>query len=165
MILKYLTKQFYINLLIIISIFAIDRISKIYVIYLDKFNQSYELFTSKFLNIFLIWNKGIAFGLFSFDQGYFYKLITLIIIIVVFIVFIMMLQNNGLKKYSLLLILSGSLGNLYDRILYAGVPDFIDFHIGDFHWFIFNVADIFITIGVIFMILLEFFGNNNKIYE
>ena len=165
MILKYLTKKFYINLLIIITIFAVDRISKIYVIHLDKFNQGYELFSSKFMNIFLIWNKGIAFGLFSFDQGNFYKLITLIIAMVILIVFIMMLQNNGFRKYSLLLIFGGSLGNLYDRILYASVPDFIDFHIGEFHWFIFNVADIFITIGVIFMILLEFFDNNKKNYE
>ena len=165
MISGYLTKQFYINLLIIITIFIIDRVSKAYVIYLDKFNQGYELFTSKFLNIFLIWNKGIAFGFFSFDQGYFYKLITLIITIVVFIIFIMMMRNNGFKKYSLLLILGGSLGNLYDRILYAGVPDFIDFHIGELHWFIFNIADIFITLGVIFMILLEFFDNNKKTYE
>ena len=165
MISGYLTKQFYINLLIIITIFIIDRVSKAYVIYLDKFNQGYELFTSKFLNIFLIWNKGIAFGFFSFDQGYLYKLITLIITIVVFIIFIMMMRNNGLKKYSLLLILGGSLGNLYDRILYAEVPDFIDFHIGELHWFIFNIADIFITLGVIFMILLEFFDNNKKTYE
>jgi signal peptidase II len=165
MISGYLTKQFYINLLIIITIFIIDRVSKAYVIYLDKFNQGYELFTSKFLNIFLIWNKGIAFGFFSFDQGYLYKLITLIITIVVCIIFIMMMRNNGFKKYSLLLILGGSLGNLYDRILYAGVPDFIDFHIGELHWFIFNIADIFITLGVIFMILLEFFDNKKKTYE
>ena len=88
MILKYLTKKFYINLLIIITIFAVDRISKIYVIHLDKFNQGYELFSSKFMNIFLIWNKGIAFGLFSFDQGNFYKLITLIIAMVILIVFL-----------------------------------------------------------------------------
>jgi signal peptidase II len=165
MISGYLTKQFYINLLIIITIFIIDRFSKAYVIYLDKFNQGYELFSSKFFNIFLIWNKGIAFGFFSFDQGYLYKLITLIIAIVICIIFIMMMRNNGFKKYSLLLILGGSLGNLYDRILYASVPDFIDFHIGELHWFIFNIADIFITIGVIFMILLEFFDNNKKIYE
>jgi len=165
MILRFLTKQFYINLLIVIIIFTIDRTSKAYVIYLDKFNQGYELFSSKFLNIFLIWNKGIAFGFFSFDQGYLYKLITLIITIVVCIVFIMILRNNGFKKYSLLLIFGGSLGNLYDRILYAVVPDFIDFHIGELHWFIFNIADIFITLGVIFMILLEFFDNNKKTYE
>ena len=165
MISGYLTKQFYINLLIIITIFIIDRVSKAYVIYLDKFNQGYELFSSKFLNIFLIWNKGIAFGFFSYDQGYLYKLITLIITIVVCIIFIMILRNNGFKKYSLLLILGGSLGNLYDRILYASVPDFIDFHIGELHWFIFNIADIFITLGVIFMILLELFDNNKKTYE
>ena len=165
MISGYLTKQFYINLLIIITIFIIDRFSKAYVIYLDKFNQGYDLFSSKFFNIFLIWNKGIAFGFFSFDQGYLYKLITLIIAIVICIIFIMMMRNNGFKKYSLLLILGGSLGNLYDRILYASVPDFIDFHIGELHWFIFNIADIFITLGVIFMILLEFFDNKKKTYE
>ena len=163
--LKHLTKQFYINLLIILLIFVLDRITKIYVIYLDKFNQGYELFSSKFLNIFLVWNKGVAFGFFSFDQGKLYKIITLIIVMVIFLVFIMMIQNKGLKKYSLLLILGGSLGNLYDRLLSSSVPDFIDFHMGELHWFVFNVADIFITIGVIFMILLEFFGNNNKIYE
>ena len=116
MISRYLTKQFYINLLTIITIFTIDRISKIYVIHLDKFNQGYELFSSKLLNIFLIWNKGIAFGIFSFDQGNLYNIISFIIIIVVFIVFNMMLQNNGLRKYSLLFILGGSIGNLYDRI-------------------------------------------------
>ena len=165
MILKYLTKKFYINLLIIILIFVIDRISKIYVINLDKINQGYEIFSSKFFNILLIWNKGIAFGLFSFEESFSYKLITFIIIIVVCILFIMILQNNSLRKYSLVIIFGGSLGNLYDRLLYAAVPDFIDFHIGEFHWFIFNVADIFITIGVIFMILLEFFDNDKKIYE
>tara|TARA_B100000963_G_C22312052_1_gene530495 strand:- start:420 stop:656 length:237 start_codon:yes stop_codon:yes gene_type:complete len=68
----------------------------------------------------------------------------------------MILKNEGYKKYSLILILGGALGNLYDRILFSAVPDFIDFHIGDFHWFVFNVADIFISIGVIIMILSEF---------
>ena len=162
MILKNLTKKFYINLTCIFLIFALDRISKIYVIYLsDKFNNS-ELFSSKFLNITLIWNDGIAFGLFSFDQSDLYNFLTIIIFIVIFFIFIMLIKNKGLKRYALLMIFGGAIGNLFDRIFFKAVPDFIDFHIGEFHWFVFNLADIFITIGVIFMILLELIGNSKK---
>ena len=159
MILKNLTKNFYINLISILLIFTLDRVSKIYVIYLNNKVYSPNLFSSKYLNISLIWNEGIAFGLFSFNQNDLYNFLTLIILFVVFIIFIMMIKNNFLKRYSLLMIFAGAMGNLYDRIFYKAVPDFIDFHIGDFHWFIFNVADIFITLGVIFMILLELIDN------
>jgi signal peptidase II len=164
MITRNLTKNFYINTIIVFFIFILDRFSKIYVVHLDKANYSSELYQSKYLNITLVWNEGIAFGLFSFDQNYLYNLLTLIISIIVFIIFIMMIKSNGLKKYSLIMIFGGALGNLYDRIFFRGVPDFIDFHIANFHWFIFNVADIFITVGVIFMILYELIVNNNK-YE
>jgi len=161
MILKNLTKNFYINLISILLIFTLDRVSKIYVIYLNNKVYSPNLFSSKYLNISLIWNEGIAFGLFSFNQNDLYNFLTLIILFVVFVIFIMMIKNNFLKRYSLLMIFAGAMGNLYDRIFYKAVPDFIDFHIGDFHWFIFNVADIFITLGVIFMILLELIDNKN----
>ena len=120
------------------------------------------MFTSKFLNINLIWNDGIAFGLFSFKESFLYNLITAIIIIVIIIILKMINNSNGLSKYSLLMILGGALGNVYDRIMYNSVPDFIDFHINNFHWFVFNVADIFITVGVIIMIMTEFF-NRKKI--
>ena len=162
MITRHLTKNFYINTIIVFFIFILDRFSKIYVVHLDKVNHSSELYQSKYLNITLVWNEGIAFGLFSFDQNYLYNLLTLIISIIVFIVFIMMIKSNGLKKYSLIMIFGGALGNLYDRIFFRAVPDFIDFHISNFHWFIFNVADIFITVGVIFMILYELIVNNNN---
>tara|TARA_B100000795_G_C22783918_1_gene433639 strand:- start:1051 stop:1554 length:504 start_codon:yes stop_codon:yes gene_type:complete len=165
MILKYLTKNFYISLFIVISIFVLDRVSKIYVIYLNKEGYSSELLTSKFLNITLIWNEGIAFGLFSFNQNYFYNILTVIISFVILIILIMIKNNEGFKKYILLMIFGGAIGNLYDRIFFKAVPDFIDFHIGDFHWFIFNVADIFITVGVIFMILLELIGSNISRHE
>ena len=166
MILKNLNKSFLINLVPIFLIFILDRISKIYVIYLDKKFLGSELLSSKFLNIRLIWNEGIAFGLLSFNETIFYNVLTLIILIIILIIFFMVLNSHGLKKYSLLMILGGALGNVYDRIFYGAVPDFIDFHIGNFHWFIFNVADIFITLGVIFMILIEVTGNNkNKKYE
>ena len=162
MIFKKLTKFFYIDLFVILSIFLIDRISKIYVISLYEQNSSRELYSSKFLNINLIWNEGIAFGLLSFDQNNLYNLLTLIIAIITIVILIMIINNQGFKKYALLMILGGALGNLFDRIIYKAVPDFIDFHIAEFHWFIFNVADIFITIGVIFMVLFELNFNNQQ---
>ena len=162
---KNIKKFFYISLIIPIFIFILDRISKVYVINLSKSALDKELFSSKFLNITLIWNEGIAFGLFSFNQDYFYNLLTLIILFVVFFVLMMAIKNKGNQKYALLMILGGAIGNLYDRVFFKAVPDFIDFHIGEFHWFVFNVADIFICLGVFFMILSEFIGNNNKIDE
>ena len=162
MIFKKLTKFFYIDLFVILSIFLIDRISKIYVIGLYDKNSFIELYASKYLNITLIWNEGIAFGLFSFDQDNLYNLLTLIIALITIVILIMIINNQGFKKYALLTILGGALGNLFDRIIYKAVPDFIDFHIAEFHWFIFNVADIFITIGVIFMVLFELNSNNQQ---
>ena len=162
---KIIKKSFYVSLIIPILIFILDRISKIYVINLSKSALDKELFSSKFLNITLIWNEGIAFGLFSFNQDYFYNLLTLIILFVVFFVLMMVIKNKGNQKYALLMILGGAIGNLYDRVFFKAVPDFIDFHIGEFHWFVFNVADIFICLGVFFMILSEFIGNNNKFHE
>ena len=157
-----LGKNFYINLSFVILIFLIDRVSKIYVINLDKKLLGSEIFSSKFLNINLVWNEGIAFGLFSFNENYLYNILTIIILLIIIIIFFMMIRNKGIRKYSLLMILGGALGNFYDRIFYKAVPDFIDFHISNFHWFIFNFADIFITLGVIFMIIFEFIGNNNE---
>ncbi len=152
----YLKKISLSNFFLILAIFLLDRISKIYVIDQSKKSLSNNLFLSDYLNISLMWNEGIAFGLFAFDESFFYNFITILIIMVIIIVFFMILKNKGYKKYSLILILGGALGNLYDRIFFGAVPDFIDFHIRDFHWFVFNVADIFISIGVIIMILSEF---------
>ena len=165
MILKNLSKNFYISLILIILIFILDRVSKVFIIYLTDKNLVTEIFSSKFLNISLIWNEGIAFGFFSFNQEYLYNLLTLIILLVVCIVLVMIIKNEGYKKYALLMIFGGAIGNLYDRVFFKAVPDFIDFHIGEFHWFVFNVADIFISIGVFFMILLELIDNNDRIHE
>jgi signal peptidase II len=155
-------KTFFINLIIILFIFVLDRLSKLYIIYLDKINNGSEIFQSKFLNIYLIWNEGIAFGLFSLDDKHLYNILTLIILIVIIIIFYLVVKNKGFKRYSLIFILGGAIGNLFDRIFYKAVPDFIDFHIENFHWFIFNVSDIFITVGVICMITLELIGKNDK---
>ena len=158
----YLNKRLIIDLFTVIIIFSLDRISKFYVISQSEKNLSYDLFESKFLNINLVWNEGIAFGLLSFNKDYLYNLLTILIIVLIIIIFFMILKNKGFKKYSLLMILGGALGNLYDRIYFKAVPDFIDFHIGNFHWFIFNVSDIFISLGVLFLISLELINNKKE---
>ena len=157
---NYLSKNLLTNLITIIIIFLLDRISKFYVIYLSEKNLSYNLFQSKFLNISLIWNEGIAFGLFSFDQKFYYNLLTILIILITLIVFWMILKSEKLERLAFMMIFGGSLGNIFDRLFYSAVPDFIDFHIKNFHWFIFNVADIFITFGVIILIYSEVFLKN-----
>ena len=162
MILKNFGKNFFISSFLVLLIFLIDRLSKIYVIYLDKKFLGSEIFSSKYLNINLIWNDGIAFGLFSFQKSNLYNFLTLIIIAIIFLIIFMTVKAEGIKKYSLLMILGGAIGNVFDRLFNRAVPDFIDFHIGNFHWFIFNIADVFITIGVIFMILIEIIGNNKN---
>ncbi|MDC0445969.1 signal peptidase II [Candidatus Pelagibacter sp.] len=155
MIFKFLSKNFYISFSIVVLIYFLDRLTKLFVIQLDKNSLGLDIFSSAYLNIVLIWNKGIAFGLFSFNEAYLYNILSLIISIIVTVLVIMSLKSEGFKRYSLLMIVGGALGNLHDRIFFNAVPDFIDFHVGNFHWFIFNVSDIFITLGVICMIVLE----------
>ena len=162
MILKFLSKNFYISFSIVILIYFLDRLTKMYVIHLDKNILESEIFSSAYLNIDLIWNKGIAFGLFSFNDLNFYNILTLLILIIVAILVVMSLKSKGFKRYSLLIIVGGAIGNLHDRIFSNAVPDFIDFHVGNFHWFVFNVADIFITIGVICMVIFELFITNTR---
>ena len=149
-------KIFFFNLLIVITIFLIDRISKIYVINLFDTLNDQQIFIAPFLNLYLIWNAGIAFGLLSFDNNEIYNFITFFIAIINIIIIYILIKINDFRRYFFSIILGGSLGNLFDRLVYNAVPDFIDFHIGNFHWFIFNPADIFITIGVICLILDEF---------
>ena len=159
---KDIFSKFYIQAIIVLFIFLLDRISKLIIINLDKNTLSNEIYSSKFLNIQLIWNEGIAFGLFSANEHNLYNLLTFLIISVILIILYMLIKSEGLKKYALLMIFSGAIGNVFDRITYRAVPDFIDFHVENFHWFIFNVADIFITIGVVFMIILELASKNNQ---
>ena len=155
-------KDILINSLIILIIFLADRISKYYILNLAELENTVDIYLTPYLNFYLIWNKGIAFGLFSFDETYIYNLVSLVIIIITFIILIMIIKSNSFKKYCLISIFGGSIGNLFDRIYYSAVPDFIDFHINNYHWFVFNVADIFITLGVICLIYAEIFFNNSK---
>ena len=153
----YLKKNFFNNFYIIIIIFSLDRFSKLYVISQNKVNLLPNLFTSKYLNISLIWNEGIAFGLFSFDKDIYYNSLTILICLIIIIIIWLLVRSSGFEKIGFLMIIGGSLGNLFDRLFYSAVPDFIDFHYNNFHWFIFNVADIFITLGVMLLIFLELF--------
>ena len=155
-------KKYLKYLLLVSIIFILDRLSKLYILNLAENTNLVDIYVNSYLNLYLVWNKGIAFGLFSFDKNYFYNFITILIIIVTFVILIMIYKANDFKVYFLLLIISGSLGNLFDRLYYTAVPDFIDFHIDDIHWFIFNVADIFISIGVICLIFVEIFMNKES---
>ena len=149
---------------IVLVIFLADRISKIKILKIAELENTVDIYLNPYLNFYLIWNKGIAFGLFSFNEKLIYNTITLIIIIITVIILVMIIKSEGFKKYSLLFVFGGSLGNIYDRIYYSAVPDFIDFHINNFHWFVFNVADIFITLGIMCLIFDEILinGKNNE---
>ena len=160
--LKINFKKFFLYSAIVIFIFILDRISKLYILNSVEINNEVNIYIFSFLKLHLIWNKGIAFGLFSFEQNSIYNFITILIIIVNLVILIMIIKSNDIKTYFLMFILGGSLGNLFDRIYYSAVPDFIDFHINDFHWFIFNVADVFISVGVICLIIVEFIFNKTS---
>jgi len=161
MILRFFSKKFFIYLFFVFLIFISDRLSKIYIINESLKNLDNFILKSTNLNIRLIWNEGIAFGLLSFDDKALYHSLSLLILVIILVIIYMIIKSEGLKKFSLMLILGGALGNFYDRIAYGAVPDFIDFHVNGFHWFIFNIADIFISIGVFALIVLEIFDKKN----
>ena len=150
------------NFIIVLVIFLADRLSKIYILRIAELEKTVDIYVTQYLNFYLIWNKGIAFGLFSFSESIIYNVITLIIVTLTIVILVMIIKNKGFKKNSLLLVLGGSLGNLFDRVYYSAVPDFIDLHINNFHWFIFNIADIFITLGIICLIYAEIFFKNGE---
>ena len=150
-------KKFFWNFFLILTVFLLDRVSKISIINLLENSDNGHIQVTNFLSFNLIWNEGIAFGLFSFDEKLYYNFLTIIIILVTTIILWMIIKTKGLEKIAFLMIFGGSLGNIFDRLVYSSVPDFIDLHYNNFNWFIFNVADIFISIGIILLIYLEFF--------
>ena len=143
------------KIIIILLIFILDRASKFYLIDLQSNGTDIDFYIYPFLNIYLVWNTGIGFGLASLEADFTYHLLTAVIAIINFILIIFLIKTKGAYEYLIAIILGGSLGNLFDRLYYFAVPDFIDFHLGNFHWFIFNIADIFITLGIIGLILTE----------
>ena len=154
---NFFTKKAIISLVIIILIFVLDRITKISIINHQLNNES--IFVNDFLNLDLIWNTGIGFGLLSQDSNLFYHAISFLIFLVIVFLSYLISRANITDKILYSLILGGGLGNFYDRLVYFAVPDFIDVHINEFHWFTFNIADIFITIGVIFLIIEDLILN------
>ena len=150
-----MTKKYLINFLLIFIIFLLDRFVKILIIKKLELFEQQDIYLTSFLNLILIWNKGIAFGLLSFDESSAYHFITLIILVVILILVFMLYRSKGIERISYIFIIGGSVGNLFDRMYYGAVPDFIDFHLNNIHWFIFNIADIFISIGVICLIFAE----------
>ena len=143
------------SFVLILIIFLLDRLSKIYVIKLIQTKES-EIFLYDFLNLTLNWNRGIGFGLLSFDASMVYHAISaLILLIIVYLIYLMVISDKS-GKIIISLIIGGAIGNLYDRLNYFAVPDFIDFHIENYHWFTFNIADVFISLGIFGMVIKEF---------
>tara|TARA_B100000767_G_scaffold117404_1_gene112120 strand:+ start:2423 stop:2917 length:495 start_codon:yes stop_codon:yes gene_type:complete len=154
---KILLKETMISLLVISFVFSFDRITKKIIINNQLNNQG--IFVNDYLNFELVWNTGISFGLLSQDANTYYHLISLLIFSVIIFLIYLIIKSNFLEKILFSIILGGALGNFFDRIFYFAVPDFIDFHINDFHWFTFNIADIFITLGVILLIINDLILN------
>ena len=150
------------NVIIILILFFLDRATKMYLIHLHGTGIEIDFYILPFLNFFLIWNTGIGFGLMSMEANMYYHTITGIIVFVNLVLVYYLIKSKSIQSYMILLVIGGSLGNVFDRIYYYAVPDFIDLHIGNYHWFVFNVADIFITIGIIGLLLLELLKKENQ---
>ena len=154
-------KKIIISIILLLFVFILDRATKTIILNIAEETGRVDIYINSFLNLFLVWNKGIGFGLLSFDQKFIYNGIKIFIFLINLIIIYLIFTEKGLKTYFLLIILGGSLGNLFDRVYYSAVPDFIDLNYKGYHWFTFNVADIFITIGIICLIFAEIFNYKN----
>ena len=152
---KFFLKKTAIYFGIILFIFLTDRISKLYILSILEDLGSVDIKINSYINLILVWNSGIGFGLFSFDQSEIYNLMTILIIFINLLIVYLIIKSKDKSAYFFLIILGGSLGNLFDRIYYSAVPDFIDISYKGYHWFVFNVADIFISLGIICLIFAE----------
>ena len=150
------SRKIFIYIALVLLVFALDRASKTIILNILENVGKVDVYVNSFLSLYLVWNQGIGFGLFSFDQSHIYTGITLFIFIINLIIIYLIYKEKAPKTYFLAIILGGSSGNLFDRYYYSAVPDFIDLNYNGYHWFIFNVADIFITLGIICLILAEF---------
>ncbi|WP_440937862.1 signal peptidase II [Candidatus Pelagibacter sp.] len=149
-------KIFIFNLISLFFLFSLDRLSKFYILQQNNLKPNFNIEVTSFLDFNLVWNQGIAFGLLAFDDILIYNFISFIIALVITFLIILSFREESFRRYVYLLICGGALGNFYDRVVYGAVVDFIDFNYNNFHWFIFNVADIMITVGVLILILSEF---------
>ena len=150
---------------IVLIIFLADRISKLYILSVLENSGEVDIYINSYINLILVWNSGIGFGLLSFDDSVIYNVITILIVLINLIIIYLIIKLKDIKSYFFLIILGGSFGNLFDRIYYSAVLDFIDISYKGYHWFIFNVADIFISLGIICLIFAELliYKKNNEI--
>ena len=147
---------------ITLFIFLLDRISKLYILSILEDLGNVDISINSYINLILVWNSGIGFGLLSFDQLEMYNLMTILIIFINLLIVYLIIKSKDKSAYFFLIILGGSLGNLFDRIYYSAVPDFIDISYKGYHWFVFNVADIFISLGIICLIFAELLNYKKK---
>ena len=151
------------KVLVILTIFGIDRLSKIYLINLQSSGTDIDFYILPFLNFYLMWNTGIGFGLISLESNIYYHLLTFIILLINCFLIFLLFKTKGSYQNLIAIIIGGSLGNLFDRVYYSAVPDFIDINYQGFHWFVFNIADIFISLGIICLITSELFLKKESI--
>tara|TARA_B100000686_G_C16539609_1_gene836743 strand:+ start:65 stop:562 length:498 start_codon:yes stop_codon:yes gene_type:complete len=156
------SRKIFIYIALVLVVFALDRLSKTIILNILEDTGKVDIYINSFFSLFLVWNKGIGFGLFSFDKSSIYNGISLLILTINLIIIYLIYKENTPKTYFLAIILGGSFGNLFDRYYYFAVPDFIDLNYNGYHWFIFNVADIFITLGILCLILAEFLNYEKK---
>ena len=154
--------KLFIYIALVLLVFVLDRVSKTIILNILENTGKVDIYINSFLSLYFVWNKGIGFGLFSSEDKLFYNIFTAIIVIINLVILYFALIESKIKSFFLMIILGGSLGNLFDRVYYRAVPDFIDLNYAGYHWFIFNVADIFITIGIICLILSEFIFYKKK---
>jgi signal peptidase II len=152
---KFFFKKIILYFGIVLIIFLVDRISKLYILSVLENSGEVDIYINSYINLILVWNSGIGFGLLSFDKSTIYNSITILIIFINLIILYLIIKSDKIRSCLFLIILGGSTGNLFDRIYYSAVPDFIDISYKGYHWFIFNVADIFISIGIICLIFVE----------
>ena len=155
----FIKKENILIIILITLIFSLDRVSKIKVI--NTFSEKVYLIND-FINFDLIWNTGIGFGLLSFESSLIYNSITFFIGAVILFLIYLAITSINTEKLIFSTIIGGAIGNFYDRLTYNAVPDFIDIHYNDFHWFTFNVADIFITLGIIAFLMRNYFVKNEN---
>ena len=141
-------------LIIILLTFGVDRYSKIEII--NNFSEK-TFYLNGYINFDLIWNTGIGFGLLNTQSNIFYNFISLVICCVIVTLLYISFKSDLIDKNIFAMIAGGAMGNFYDRLIFKAVPDFIDLHYENFHWFTFNVADIFITIGIILYLIKGYF--------
>ena len=152
---KLFSKKTFIYFGIFLIIFLADRISKLYILSVLENSGEVDIYINSYISLILVWNSGIGFGLLSFDKSAIYNVITILIILINLFILFLIIRSDKIRSYLFLIILGGSIGNLFDRLYYSAVPDFIDINYKGYHWFIFNVADIFISIGIICLIFVE----------